>query len=113
MIRILHAKHPVEGEITIEDLNGNLKVRCRWPFDLQLDDFIEISLSIDAAQSAEFVRELTENNHATVLDGNGDVLLSVDRQAIATSVYLSNGQRGFQRRTLELTLPVDGTVGGG
>ena len=105
MIRILHAVHPVEGEISIEEREEKLRVRCRWPFDLQLDDFIEISLAIDSAQSSKFIRDLAGEGHATVIDDDGDTLLSVDRRSSATALYVSNGQQGFQRRTLELSLP--------
>ena len=52
--------HPTEGYINLENdkLNGRVRLRCHWPYDLSIDQWIDIDNDFSAKEFARKIARL-------------------------------------------------------
>jgi len=61
-------RHDTDGELTLRRIGDEVRLRCRWPFDLSSDEWIELSNRFVAANYDRGLIDLKRTGHAK-LDG--------------------------------------------
>lgn len=86
-------RHPGDGELRL-DLHGEwIHVSCRWPADLDLDEWITIGTCIPSADYAAALNGLDETDHHRIAGRVGGFveLTQLDEATIRIEVADSQG----------------------
>jgi hypothetical protein len=58
--------HPVDGEIELTGNDDTVRLRCRWPLDLETGDYFRASIEFDRSSFIEAVHRLDEDTSVRV-----------------------------------------------
>jgi hypothetical protein len=102
---VAHA-HPVDGHFEINQNGDRITVICRWPFDLETDEWIDIENEFDASTYSSAVADAiaTGRGEARGLTG-GSILLENSPGDRHTVVVISNSSAGWAAKSLRLSVP--------
>lgn len=68
-------RHRIEGSISLSrDAEGLVWLACRWPFDLDSDEWIRIDMAFEEAEYRRCVTDLIENEQTVVRSRTGGTL---------------------------------------
>jgi len=103
---VLSYSHPVEGEIKILHEGGRSRLTCRWPFDLETDEFVELSNSFDETAIADMLSDFWKNGRGranAVEHGSIEII----RKEADFTIEATNSGRGSMARSLRIGIPLD------
>lgn len=93
--------HAIDGELILVAHGDNVKLSCRWPFDIDADDYILIENVYRLADYSEAVRTAMNGEAARIAGTEGGYLEISPRQD-GFDLDFSNSADGFMRKTLHL-----------
>src|SRR4051812_33681964 len=91
-------QHPVDGALTFTYSGGEVNVACRWPFDRQLDDWIEISNTFAVERYRAAVHDLMTGGGGRV-DGINGGFLSFANAEEGIALECTNSASGSECRS--------------
>lgn len=99
---LFELRHPVDGKLTLMSSEGVVELKCRWPFDLDADDWIAITNRYreSALREAATTAAMGETSRVEGLHGGTLTITKVGPKSCR--IEFDNGQAGFMRRSLEL-----------
>jgi hypothetical protein len=106
--KIFTYKHHVDGSIDIlRKSNGLVEIRCRWPFDLQTDEWIEIQSTFRLLDYTNAVRNAfgTGRGEASGVSGGALILTISPEETNSIKIEISNSADGFANKSLQLMVP--------
>lgn len=94
-------KHPVDGYIRLNEASGVVRLQCRWPFDLQNDDWIDISNEFYIDDYVQAVRDASEKGYgkAPGLQGGS---IEIEETRDGFTLDFSNPYKGWQKKSLRI-----------
>lgn len=97
--------HPVEGHFEVNQNAKRISVTCRWPFDLEANDWIEIQnvFDLDEYSSAVANAMASGRGKAQGMQG-GSIVIEYSCGNRETIVEISNNARGWAAKSLRLKI---------
>ena len=101
---LISQRHPADGYFEIYQNADKVTVRCKWPFDVAADDWIEIQNAFKIADyaSAVALAQVSGRGEAPGIEGGSIVIEASPAGAAPTIVKISNSAHGWAAKSLRL-----------
>jgi hypothetical protein len=92
-------KHPVDGFIRLSVNSNIVWLKCHWPFDLESDDWINITNEFRVEDYVQAVRDASEKGvgEAPGLQGGS---IEIAKTQDGFRLNFSNSYKGWQQKSL-------------
>jgi hypothetical protein len=105
-ILFIHS-HANDGEVSLSLHDDQVRLNCRWPFDLESNDYVSIKNIYRATDYVEAVRAALGGKKARA-EGIKGGFLEISPRQTGFDLEFSNAAEGFLKKTLQLRL--DGQI---
>lgn len=96
--------HPVDGYFEIHQLDNWVSVSCKWPFDTETDEWIEIQNKFGPDEYSRAVRCALAGDRGKAEGIEGGSIIIEQSGAEQTIVEVSNIAKGWAARSLRMKI---------
>jgi hypothetical protein len=100
-------KHQIDGIITLDRSGEEVQLRCHWPFDLESDEWIDISNRFPLAEYRQAIRDAASRGAGSVGGVNGGYLHIRKDDSGRPQLDIGNAGAGGHFKSLFIPLTAD------